>query len=412
MSQDATTPDTDNSQTFRTGCREWLIDNCPPEMRDGKLGSEGRCWGGQHWTFENPAQEIWLEKCVEKGWTAPTWPSKYGGADLSAEQAEILKQEMKSLGIRPPLYSFGLTMLGPALLKYGTEAQKAFHLPPIVRGEIRWCQGYSEPNAGSDLASLSMKCEDQGDHWLLNGQKIWTSKADVSDWIFVMARTDTSGTKHQGITFILVNMQSSGLVARPIDLISGKSPFCETFFTKVKVPKNYSNENPSIVGEEGQGWEVGMYLLSHERGSLGGYTLEGRGDELPLIETALSKLGKDCDGKLDHSILRSKLALAQVDEAACIALAEQLNDKVSSGQNIGASSSLIKYVSTRLIQQGYELRMDIAGQEAIYSQTTPTNRDGTSLASNWLYSRAYTLLGGTSEIQLNIIAKHLLELPR
>ncbi len=408
---ESSTKSSNELDEFRSHSREWLVENCPVEMRDSNFGSGARCWGGSQWHFENPAQKLWLERCVAKGWTVPTWPVEFGGAGLTYEQGDILKQEMKTLGIRIPLYSFGLTMLGPALLKYGTQAQKEMHLPPIARGEIRWCQGYSEPNAGSDLASLSMKCEDMGEHWLLNGQKIWTSQADVSDWIFVMARTDNTGSKHQGITFLLINMQSEGLSARPIDLISGKSPFCETFFTNVKVPKNYTHGNPSMVGNEGQGWEVGMYLLSHERGSLGSYTLEGRGDEGPLIETALTAIGRDADEKLNNPILRSKIASAQIDEAACIALAEHLNQKINAGQEVGSHSSLIKYTSTQLIQKGYEIRMDIAGQSGIFSEASLSNQEQSPLAENWLYSRAYTILGGTSEIQLNIISKRLLGLP-
>ena len=209
---------------FRSEVREWILANCPDEMRDGALGRDNHCWGGRKWKFTSPAQKRWMELCVEKGWTVPSWPTEYGGAGLPSDQGKIIFDEMKALGVRRPLFSFGMTMLGPALLKYGTPEQKAEHLPKIARGEIRWCQGYSEPNAGSDLASLKAKCEDQDDHWLINGQKIWTSKADESDWIFALVRTDSSGRKHEGITFILLDMETAGVTVRPIELDLRKIP--------------------------------------------------------------------------------------------------------------------------------------------------------------------------------------------
>ena len=405
-------PDASQTDNFREEVRAWLVENCPQKLRDLRNGSEARCWGGKQWTFDSPEQKKWLERCIERGWTAPSWPKEYGGAGLSAEQSAIIKSEMDNLNIPRPLYSYGLTMLGPTLLKYGTPAQKAMHLPAIAKGEIRWCQGYSEPNAGSDLASLSMKCEDKGDHWLLNGQKIWTSTADKSDWIFAMVRTDNSQEKKQmGISFILVDINTPGIHVRPIDLISGKSPFCETFFTDVKVPKSYGPDNSSIVGEINNGWRIGMYLLSHERGSLGAYTLDGRGHEpLSLIDMAIEEYGRNSEGQIDNPILREKLASAQIDEAACTALAEHLNTQINEGMEIGAKSSLVKYSSTQTIKKGYELRMEIAGLSGTVQNGNQDLND-TTLAQNWLYSRAYTILGGTSEIQLNIISKRLLGLP-
>lgn len=405
--QNNTTEDT-ALQAFRNECRDWLIENCPDDMRDGKTGSENRCWGGKTWEFESNAQRIWLERCVQKGWTVPTWPREYGGAGLSAAEAEIIKDELNFLGIRSPLYSFGLTMLGPALLKYGTSNQKSTHLPPIARGEIRWCQGYSEPNAGSDLAALKTKCLDNGDSWLVNGQKVWTSKADDSDWIFAMVRTDASGRKHEGISFILIDMALDGITVKPIELISGKSTFCEIFFDDIKVPKYYGSDNPAMVGELGQGWSVGMYLLTHERGILGGYKLDGRGHELPIVETAIDQIGLNEDGQLKDPIFRANLASALIDDAACTALAEYLDAQSAQDMEIGSRSSMVKYASTQIIKYGYELRIGMSDMMALERKD-----DGSMgiMAQNWLYSRAYTILGGTSEIQLNIISKRLLNLP-
>ena len=395
---------------FRRACSVWLENNCPPGMKLGAGLTENRCWGGKKWTFESDDQEAWLSICAERGWTVPHWPEEFGGAGLTILERDIIREEMKALGIREPLYSYGITMLGPALLKYGTEQQKAMHLPSIARGEIRWCQGYSEPRAGSDLASLKTRCEDKGDHWLINGQKIWTSKADQSDWMFALVRTSDEVRKHDGISFLLIDLDLPGITVRPIELISGESPFCEVFFDDVKVLKEYGSGSASMVGENGNGWEGGMYLLGHERSSLGGYTLDGRGDEQPLLERAIEVVGLDASNQLDDPSLRMRLSAAIIDDAACSALAEELNERIQKGENVGAESSLVKYASTQIIKLGYDLRMAVEGFD-VFAQDRSAGKTHI-VTQNWLYSRAYTILGGTSEIQLNIIAKRLLDLPK
>jgi len=395
---------------FRRSVSEWLSLNCPSGMRVDADLTDVRCWGGKHWIFESKAQREWLEACSAIGWTVPDWPTEYGGAGLSRAEKDVIVSEMKVLGIRPPLFSYGITMLGPALLKYGTAGQKRMHLNAIAEGRVRWCQGYSEPGAGSDLASLKTRCEDKGDHWLLNGQKIWTSKADESDWMFALVRTSNEDRKHDGISFVLIDFELEGIEVKPIKLISGQSPFCEVFFNDVKVPKSYGADNPSIVGEVGKGWQVGMYLLGYERSSLGQYTLNGRGDEPPLIDTAIARLGLDENGQLDDPSMRIRLAAALVDDAACSALAENLNTRLQSGEDIGALSSAAKYASTQIIKRGYDLRMSMEHFRTF--AIDEASGDPTIAARNWLYSRAYTILGGTSEIQLNIISKRLLNLPK
>ena len=257
-------------EEFRKDTRAWLEENCPPEMRKPIESEKNVCWGGKKWTFESNAQKVWLERMAKKGWIVPAWPKEYGGGGLSKEEVKVLKSEMNKIQARLPLVSFGIWMLGPALLQYGTHEQKAHFLPPIARGEIRWAQGYSEPNAGSDLASLQTKCVKQGDGWVINGQKVWTSYADEADWIFVLVRTDNSGTKHHGISFILVDMDQKGVSTKPIKLISGKSPFCETFFDDATAPNEYAPGVSSIVGEMNRGWDVAKYLLTHEREMIGG----------------------------------------------------------------------------------------------------------------------------------------------
>src|SRR4051812_5012724 len=257
-------------ETFRAETRAWLEANCPAEMREPMRDESDACWGGRNPVFKNAAQKLWLERMAERGWTVPDWPTEYGGGGLSPADTKILRQEMARIGARNPLHSFGISMLGPALLKYGSEEQKKHYLPQIARGEIRWCQGYSEPGAGSDLASLQTKCEDKGDHWLVNGQKVWTSYADKADWIFCLVRTDPAAPKHQGISFLLFDMASPGVSTRPILLISGNSPFCETFFDDVKVAKD------QLVGEVNKGWDVAKYLLGHEREMISGMGWAGR----------------------------------------------------------------------------------------------------------------------------------------
>src|SRR6476659_3093651 len=292
---------------FRTETRAWLEANCPAEMRQPMRSEADACWGGRNWTFQSDAQRQWLEAMAGRGWTVPDWPKDYGGGGLSPAEARVLKEEMQRIGARPPLTSFGISMLGPALLAFGADEQKRGYLPQIARGEIRWCQGYSEPGAGSDLASLQTKAEDRDDHWLVNGQKVWTSYADKADWIFCLVRT-LSDSKQGGISFLLFDMETRGVSTRPILLISGNSPFCETFFDDVKVPKD------QLVGEENKGWDVAKYLLGHEREMISGMGL-GAG-----IGTGASGVMLGPVAKPDDPLLRAEIAAFDVDALAFAAM--------------------------------------------------------------------------------------------
>ncbi len=395
-------------ETFRTETRAWLEENCPQELRGKVRGEDDICWGGKKWVFKSEAQKAWLERMAAKGWTVPAWPTEYGGGGLSNEEVKILKEEMKAVKAPSPLESFGIWMLGPALLKYGTHEQKAHFLPPIARGEIRWAQGYSEPNAGSDLASLACKCEDEGDHWRINGQKIWTSYADECDWIFVLVRTDPSAAKHHGISFILIDMDQPGVSTKPIKLISGKSPFCETFFVDATAPKEYAPGVSAIVGEMNRGWDVAKYLLTHERdmiGGGGGGLLGGRS----VGEIAAQQIGVDETGRLADPMLRAKVAEADIDAWAFMLTVERVRDEAKAGHGVGAQSSMLKYYGTEFNKRRYELAMDAGGSDELEWEG-PRTKDG-KLASNWLRTKANSIEGGTSEVQLNIIAKRILELP-
>lgn len=386
---------------FRAETRAWLEANCPPSMRRPAKSEDDITWGGRKAAYDNPEQKLWLDRMAERGWTVPDWPKAYGGGGLTPAQTKILNEEMATLGCRKPLYSFGISMLGPALLVFGTEEQKLEHLPRIARGEIRWCQGYSEPNAGSDLASLATSAVDAGDHFIVNGQKVWTSYADKADWIFCLVRTDTS-TKQGGISFVLFDMETPGVSTRPILLISGYSPFCETFFDDVKVPK------ANLVGELNKGWTVAKYLLGHEREMISGMGLTAPTGPT-ITDLAVKAVGVEEDGRLDSPVLRARLALFEVRAAAFRAMSERFIDELKAGKAHPAQPSMMKYYGTELNKQRHELLMDIGGTEALEWDSERTAGGKTPRA--WLRTKANSIEGGTSEIQLNIIAKHILQLP-
>ncbi len=390
-------------QDFRAGVRAWLEANCPPEMREPVRSDADICWGGRRFRFRSPAQRLWLERMAERGWTVPEWPTEYGGGGLSREEAKILAQEMRRIRARPPLSSFGIWMLGPALLKFGNAAQKAEHLPKIARGEIRWCQGYSEPGAGSDLASLETSAVEDGDHYVVNGQKIWTSYADKADWIFCLVRTDPKAPKHLGISFLLFDMESPGVSTSPIRLISGASPFCQTFFDNVRVPR------ANLVGEPGRGWEIAKYLLTHEREMIGGMdsgAVEGRDS---ISQMAKKALGVGEDGVLPDGLLRAEVIRQELDSWAFGLTMERVKDEAKAGSGTGALSSMLKYYGTELNKRRMELMMSLGGTDSLLWEGKA--RGEGDLARAWLRSRANSIEGGTSEIQLNIIAKNVLRLP-
>lgn len=389
----------DQLTQFRAETRQWLEANCPPAMRQPVRTDADACWGGRRATFTCPEQKQWLDTMAARGWTVPDWPQEYGGGGLSAAETRVLRQEMAALGCRTPLMSFGISMLGPALLHFGTHEQKLEHLPRIARGEIRWCQGYSEPNAGSDLASLATRAEDMGDHFVVNGQKIWTSYADKADWIFCLVRTNPAD-KHNGITFVLFDMETPGVSTRPIVLISGYSPFCETFFDNVVVPKG------NVVGQINRGWDVAKFLLGHEREMIAG--IGGRGGT-SLPEAALASIGRDAQGRLDDPVLRTRIALYELRSRAFAATSERFTDMWKAGTAHPAQPSMMKYYGTELNKARHELLMAAGGATALEWESEAT-RGGTP-ARDWLRTKANSIEGGTSEVQLNIIAKRILALP-
>lgn len=393
-------------EKFRQETRAWLEENCPPSMRTPMTSEDETVWGGRNAKYKNPEAKLWLDRMASRGWTAPTWPAAYGGGGLSKEENLVLQQELRRIKARPALSSFGIWMLGPALLEFANEEQKKEHLPKIVRGEIRWCQGYSEPGAGSDLAGLQTKCEDKGDHYLVNGQKIWTSYADKADWIFCLVRTDPT-TKHDGISFLLFDMMSPGVEARPITMISGASPFCETFFTDVKVPKG------NLVGELNKGWTIAKRLLQHEREMISGMGLGGVGSGSGLggLDQVAKEYFGEVDGRIASPQLRDHITRQKMDSKAFALTMQRSMEEAKAGQGPGAASSIFKYYGTELNKRRYELLLELMGTQALGWEGDGFNDDEIGITRSWLRSKGNSIEGGTSEVQLNVVSKRVLGLP-
>lgn len=391
-------------EEFRLEARKWLEANCPPSMRT-PMADDEVVWGGRHATFKNPDSKVWLDRMGEKGWTAPEWPKAYGGGGLSRSEARVLEQEMRRIKARPPLFSFGLWMFGPALLEFGNHEQKLRFIPDIVKGKTRWCQGYSEPGAGSDLAGLQTRCEDKGDHYLINGQKVWTSYADKADWIFCLVRTDTS-TKHEGISFILFDMKSPGVEARPIQLISGESPFCETFFTDVKVPKD------QLVGRLNGGWDIAKRLLQFERSSIsaGGFGGTGGSGILGPDDYAKHHVGTDETGRVADGDLRGRIADHKMYVKAFSLTVQRQTEQAKAGQAVGHTASILKYAAAKMNQDRHELLIEALGTEGLGWSGEGFDKGALKATRQWLRSKGNSIEGGTSEINLNVIAKRVLGL--
>lgn len=381
---------------FRLEARAWLKANFPASLTNvpGLLFQ-----GDRHAAQANADYQLWRARMTDKGWGVPTWEPRYGGAGLSAKQAKIIGEELTAIGGFNPIRSYGTMMLGPTLLEYGDEAQKLEHLPWIASHERRWCQGFSEPGAGSDLASLQMRCTDMGDHWLVSGQKIWTSGADQADWCFALARTDTS-RKQGGISFLLIDMQSEGIEARPIVLISGSTHFCEVFFNDVKVPKG------NLVGQVNHGWSIAKRLLQFERNSLS----EVKADITPLAPLAHNYLGTDALGRIDSPDLRARMVRNGMRHAAYMATVRRFAQEAKNGGPSHGVSAL-KNLWSGIIQERSELLIELMGANGLGWSGDAYAEAEQEAARAWLHSKAFSIYGGSYEVQNNITAKHTLGLP-
>ena len=394
-------------QTFRQDTRAWLAANCPASMRSPMVPGE-EVGGGNKRRSSNPDAYIWLQRMAAKGWTVPTWPAAYGGAGLDKTQFLILLEELQAIQARPPLGGMGVTMLGPTLLEYGTDDQKLRHLPPIARGETAWCQGYSEPGAGSDLASLQTKAEDKGDYYLVNGSKIWTSGADYADWIFCLVRTDKQAPKHEGISFLLFSMDSPGVTTLPIVLLNGQSPFCQTFFDNVQVPKS------QLVHKVNQGWSVAKRLLQHERSGLAALASADTAGPLDRIkpELSLPNLARHYgqSNVIEDSALRTSIIGNEMLKRAYL-LTQQRTVAESEANTPGAATSIFKYVEAELVKAQLEIQLRIRGTQGLGWEGDNFSAPEIRMGRLWLESKAISIAGGSNEIQLNIIAKRVLGLP-
>jgi alkylation response protein AidB-like acyl-CoA dehydrogenase len=390
---------------FTIYVRKQLAAMYPAELREPEPRSDPEAsWGGRRFAGSDDPQIVWMRRIAEKGWTAPHWPKAYGGGGLTSEQAQVLRHELEAGGYREPLKRW-VWMLGSALLEFASEAQKHEHLPKIIRGDIRWCQGYSERGAGSDLASLQTRCEDKGDHWLINGSKIWTSWADLADWCFCLVRTDTS-EKHEGISFVLIDMASPGVETSPIPLMSGASQFCETFFTNVKVPKG------NLVGHVGGGWQIAKRLLQFERQEYSGLQ-EGAGaaggSDGDLADIARRYAG--VRGRLTDGDLRDRITRNKMDFHAFRQTVARMEAESESANGPSAASSIIKYAAAEFARERSELIIEAMGSRGLGWEAEGFTPEEVAASRGWLRSKANSIEGGTSEVSLNIIAKRVLGLP-
>jgi len=390
-----------NQQTFRAATRAWLQDNCPQSMRNKAVHFEDA-----HEIYSTVDAQLWRERMAERGWTAPSWPSEYGGGGLSREDHRILQQEMADIKALPPATGMGLSLIGPTLLEFATSEQKQRHLPKIVTGEVRWCQGYSEPGAGSDLASLQTKAVLDGDHFVLNGQKIWTSGADIADWMFVLTRTDTQAPKHDGITFLLLDMHQPGVTVKPIKLISGSSPFCETFFDDALAKKE------DLIGEMNKGWTVAKRLLQYERSGPGdsGGAKKTKPRLNPYAVLAKEYAG-EVQGKVADPIIREQITRHVMQEKCLQLTARRAAEESTSSGAAGATTSIFKYLGSSLTKNGSQLKSTIRGTQGLGWSGAGFSEAELASTQGWLRDRAVTIYGGTNEVQLNIISKRVLGLP-
>lgn len=389
----------DGIDAFRAEVRDWLSQHFPPALKGHDISLSALEGPGE----ESADEKAWREAMGDKGWGVPTWPREYGGGGLSKAEARVVQEELQRAGAYNPIGGMGVMMFGPTLLEYGTEEQKNEHIPAIARGEVRWCQGYSEPNAGSDLANIQTFAADAGDHYVINGQKTWTSGGQWADKCFALVRTSKE-SKHGGISFVLLDMDQPGVETKPITLISGSSPFCETFFTDAKTDKK------NLVGREGQGWEIGTRLLQHERASLSG----GSGGAsrlfagMPLSALAKEYVGTDEQGRIADADLRTRIIKHEMDVRSFMLTLRRASDEAKSNQGPSATTSIMKNVGARITQDRAELALEIMGMQGLGWEGEGFSAKELEQTRTWLWGKAVSIYGGSTEIQNNVIAKRIL----
>ena len=395
-----------DTEPFRAEIRQWLVDNLP----DG--------WGTPGFTLSKEEKkafnEEWTAKLFDGGWICASWPKEYGGKGLSLMESVVLNEEFARAEAPLRADFFGYTLVGPTILQWATEEQKQQFIPGILNGTIAWCQGFSEPDAGSDLASLKTRAELDGDEWVINGQKVWTTQAQFADYIFLLARTDPDAPKHAGISYLLVPMKQEGIEVRPISQVDGSADFNEVFFTNARCPKE------NVVGGVNNGWKVAMTTLGFERGSSAttGYRRFQR--ELDLVIAAARKNGKVADPLIRQRLARawSEVKILQINGYRA------LTDSLNGTHDAAALGAGNKMFWSEHHQRTMELAIDILGLDGQILTGDPTDvtdprlkrgRDDypvSDLQASFFFSRSETIWGGTAEIQRNIVGERVLGLPK
>ena len=390
-----------NLKTFRESTRTWLEENCPPGARGpGEISN-----GSTKIEIQDADTRLWLERMIEKGWTVPAWPKKYGGGGLSKLEYIVLLEEMKRINARPALSGFGTSMIGPTLLEYGTEEQKQRHIPRIARAEVEWCQGYSEPGSGSDLASLQTRAVLDGDYYVINGSKIWTSGAHNADWMFILVRTDTEAPKHEGISFMLLPMDQRGVDVQPIKLISGNSPFNQVFLTHALA------ERDDLVGALNRGWTIGKRLLQHERSGMDQLLQGGTSSNTSsLAKIATEYVGK-VGGKIADPSMRDQVLDHDMTLRSLNLTKRRVIEESADGNTPGPATSIFKVMTTDLEKIHYDLATSLRGSRGYGWSGDDFSDDELEDLRLLLSSRAASIYSGSNEIQRNIIAKRVLGLP-
>ena len=363
---------------------------------------------GSKLPMSDPALLEWRHRLGSMGWTVPTWPKKYGGGGLSPAESRVLIEELRAINARLPMVGQGVSMVGPTLLEFGTEEQKLSHLPSIAMGDVMWCQGYSEPAAGSDLASLRTRAVDRGDYFEITGQKTWTSGAQFADWIFALVRTDVEAPKHNGISFLLIDLAQPGIQVRPIALISGASSFCDTFFDGAVAEKS------NLIGELNNGWSVGKRLLQYERSGHGGLVDSNARRKLPepdLVATAKEYIGLTVDGKIDDTASRDEVIRFAMNSHSFRLSQQRAREENASSQAMGDVASIFKLYGAFLTRDSVDLQCRLMGTRGYGWQGNDFTETELEWTRNFLGYRANTIYGGTSGVQRNIIAKRVLRLP-
>ena len=381
----------DRERAFAEEARAWLEAHVPPAWR------RDHCWTRADDPLWFTIARDWQRLLYEGGWAAISWPREHGGRGATVVERWLFEEQLDRVGAPRPAAGAYVDLIGSAILRHGTEAQRTRFLRRLLSGEDLWCQGFSEPGAGSDLAALRTRGERQGDDFVVNGQKVWTSYAEIADWCFLLCRTEPDAPRHRGISLLLVDMRTPGISVRPLHQMTGDAEFCEVFFEDVRVPAGM------MVGAPGTGWQIAMGILAHERGPVWTFTFQRKIRR--SFEQLLERARADGAGRraLGSPVFRQRLAQSWVEvEILRLVGYRSLTRLLRTGQP-GVESSIEKVIGSETDQRLQELAMDVLGPSALEDE---------SWRRAYLYSRSETIMGGTSEIQRNVIAQRILGLPR